>query len=263
MSERSPSTTNYMLGKGKLYLDLLDANGNRTGEIDIGNCPSFAITPSVETLDHYESMGGIKEKDKSVDTTAGFTAKFTTDEYSRWNLMLAILGTSEGTFSQGTGHQVNESAMVYINKWTKLERRNVHSLVVTNEGHTTTYEEGTDYEVDKTVGRIKALSGGSLSGGQTVHVDYNYDATQYSTLSAMEDSSLEVFVRFVGDPQVGPTYEIEIWRGKIKPAGDINMISEEWATMDFEIELLKDATNHASDPWFKIYDTSQNDSAVS
>jgi len=260
---RSPSTDNYLLGKGKLYIDLLDSSGARTGEMDIGNCPAFAITPTIESLDHFESMSGVREKDKSVDVSAGFTAKFTTDEYSRWNLMLAIFGTDEGTFSQGTGHQINESVTATIDRWSKLLRRNVHTLVVTNAAGTVTYTEGTDYSVDQFVGRIKPLSGGSISSGQALLVDYNYDATQYSTISAMESSSIEVFVRFVGAPQVGPHYEVEIWKGKIKPAGDIGLISDEWSSMDFEIEILKDAANHPTEPWFKIYDTKVNDSAVS
>lgn len=264
MSERSPSTENYLLGKGKLYIDLLNpTTGVRTGEIDIGNCPAVALTPNVESLDHFESMAGIREKDKSVDVSAGFMAKFTTDEYSRWNLMMAILGTSESTFSQGTGNQINEPVVMAIDRWMKLLRRNVHSLVVTNIAGTTTYTLTDDYVVDTAIGRIKAVSGGAISGGQTVHIDYNYDATQYPTLSALQSSTIEVFARFVGAPQVGPHYEIEIWKGKIKPAGDISLISDEWSSMDFEIEILKDAAGHPSEPWFKIYDTKTNDSAVS
>lgn len=263
MAERSPNVENYMLGKGKLYFDRFDADGASTGEMDLGNVPDFSLTLSIESLDHYESMSGIKEKDKSVDVTVGANVKFTMDELSRWNLMIAINGITEGTFSQGSGHQVNEVITAHLGKYSKLSRRNTHDVVVTNTAGTVTYTETTDYTVDRSSGRIFVTETGSITDGQTLHVDYLYDDTTYGQLIALEDTSVEGSLRFVGDPAVGPKYEVEIWKVKVKPTGDLKFITDEWATIEVEGEVLKDASGHPTMPWFRMLDITTNESAVS
>ena len=264
---RAPSVDNYLLGKGILYVDLLDADGGRTGEIDVGNVTEFTITPTVESLDHYTSRSGIWEKDLTVDTSLALMAKWTTDEYALWNLMLAVLTTSVQTFSQGTGHQVNEPVVMHIDRWMKIGGddggRNIHDVVVTNTAHTVTYVEGTDYELDRTVGRLKGVSGGNISEGQTVHVDYNHDATQHSYIRGGENQSINAFLRFVGDPAQGPVEEAELWKVRVKPAGDIGFISEEFSTLQFEGEIQYDIAGHPTEPWFRVMDRTTNDSAVS
>lgn len=262
MARTAPSTDNYILGKGKLYFARM-VSGVNTGEIDLGNTPAFTLTPAIETLDHFSSMEGLKEKDKSVDVSIGYTGKFTLDEYSRENIMLAIMGLTESTEAQATGHQVNEPVTARLDRYVKLGKRNVAVLKVTNIVGTTEYTETTDYTVDTTVGRIKAVRGGAIADEQVLHVDYTYDATTYPKLSAVQTSSIEGLIRFVGDPDVGPKYEVEIWRAKLKPTGDMSFISEEWGQIEFEFEVLKDETNHPSDPWFLMYDTTTNDSALS
>jgi len=263
MTYRSPNVENYILGKGKLYFDRFDDAGASTGEFDLGNAPDFVVTPAVETLDHFESMAGIKEKDKSVDISVGFTCKFTLEEYSRWNLMLAIMATNEGTYSQATGHQVNEAITAHSGKWTKLTRRNVHDCVVTSVNGLVTYTATTDYLIDQATGRLFTVEDGSIADAQALHVDYLHDSTTYGKLSAMEDSTIEGSLRFVGNPSVGPKYEVEIWKVKIKPTGDVKWISEEWSTIEVEGEILKDAANHPTEPWFTLLDTTENESAVS
>jgi len=264
MSRFGPDTDNYILGKGKVYFDRLDSDGNRTGEIDLGNTPAFTLTPSIESLDHYESMSGIREKDKSVDTSIGFTGTFTLDEYARENLKLALMNDGgEASYTQVTGHQTNEPITARLGKWVPLSKRNVHAVNVTDSTGTVTYVADTDYAVDASIGRIRAIPGGSISDAQALLVDYNYDATEYPKVSALSDSTIEGYVRFVGAPAVGPTYELEIWRVKIKPSGDIPWITEEWGQIPFEMEVLKDAENHPSEPWFILIDKTTNEATQS
>lgn len=96
----APSTGNYMLGKGVLKFDRFDSDGLPTGIRDLGNCPNFSLTPTVETLDHFSSREGLKKKDLSVTLSAGLTAKFTLEEYDKQNLAMALLG-------EVSGHVVN------------------------------------------------------------------------------------------------------------------------------------------------------------
>lgn len=68
-----------------------------------------------------------------------------------------------GTFQDLEGYDVDDSETVYwYNK---------------TSGQNETLTEGTDYEFDYTEGRIKFLSGGSVSSGEDVYVSYDYQAT--------------------------------------------------------------------------------------
>lgn len=92
----SPNIANYRIGKGIVSFKL-------TGGVDrdLGNCPSFAYTPTVEKKDHFSSREGIKKKDKTVITQVGATIKFTMDEITGDNLAIFALANTESS-SDGT-----------------------------------------------------------------------------------------------------------------------------------------------------------------
>ncbi|OGK08974.1 MAG: hypothetical protein A2Y63_05645 [Candidatus Riflebacteria bacterium RBG_13_59_9] len=92
----TPSTANYIIGKGILSFDRWDQDGLPTGMRDLGNAPNFTITPTVEMLDHFSSREQLKKKDLTVNISAGLTVKFTLDEFDKENLAIALFGTVSG-----------------------------------------------------------------------------------------------------------------------------------------------------------------------
>ena len=40
----------YQIPRGRVYIDLYDANEQLTGEIPMGNCPGFTLTVAAEKL---------------------------------------------------------------------------------------------------------------------------------------------------------------------------------------------------------------------
>jgi hypothetical protein len=211
MSKTSPDVSNYLLGKCVVYFDRFNSAGAQTGEMDLGNTPNFSITPNVESIDHFSSREGLKKKDKSVDTGLGYTAKFAADEFSRDNLNLFLLGDgTEGSETQNAGAVGNEAVTARHDKWVKLTYRSVSNVVITNSTGVTTYTEITDYEIDYATGRIKALSTGSITDAQALLVDYHYASVTYPTIAAGMTSTIEGYLRFIGNPEVGPKYEVEV-----------------------------------------------------
>ena len=57
---------------------------------------------------------------------------------------------------------------------------------------TTTYTEGTDYVIDYVHGKIMALTGGAITGGAVLHVDYTYDAIGKGELAAIERAKIQL-----------------------------------------------------------------------
>lgn len=99
MPALSPNTSLYQLGKGILKIGLWSGTTAPTypGDYtDVGNCPTFDVEVTEETLDHYSSRAGTRVKDKTVILETGYTVTFELDEISIFNLKMYIKGTQTG-----------------------------------------------------------------------------------------------------------------------------------------------------------------------
>ena len=256
MSQPAPNTLNYLVGKGKVYFDRLDADNNPTGELDLGNDPIFALTPENEMLEHYSSMGGVKVKDVSAIISTDLNLKFTLDEINICNLVLALMGDDVEFINQGDGNELDENITARVGRYVKLLRRKITpgTVQVTNQTGAVTYVLNTDYRIDFDVGRIFTIVGGAIADGQTILVDYTYESASYPTAYPATRPRVEGLLRFVGNCTFGYDYEIVIWRVLLTVSGDINFISDEWAEIEFTGEVLDDSTNHPNNPYGMVID---------
>ncbi len=122
---------------------------------------------------------------------------------------------------------------------------------------TTTYVAGTDYEIssalkDNEIGRIKVLAGGSITDGANIHVTYGYTAAAYEQINAIAETAIEGRLRFVSDNPVGENYEIYYHHVSLTPDGDVSNIGDDWSSLSFSGEVLKDETNHPSKPYYVV-----------
>jgi hypothetical protein len=123
---------------------------------------------------------------------------------------------------------------------------------VVDDGAAGTYVINTDYRVDKVTGRIFIVDGGGIAAGDTIYIDYDYKAIEYDMVKAFIQSEVKGFLRFVGDPAVGPAFEAEVWKCTIVPEGDIPFLSDDWGTINFTVTIEKDEADHPTDPYFHI-----------
>lgn len=97
----SPNVLNYWIGKGVVEIKVEGDDEYR----HVGNVPEFEWTPTIDKLDHFSSMEGVRSKDKTVVLTKAATLRMVLEEGTAENLALALLGT----ISQNTaGHNVIE-----------------------------------------------------------------------------------------------------------------------------------------------------------
>jgi hypothetical protein len=88
-SLNSPNTGNYRVGKGIITF-------KREGELDfahMGNAPAIEFTPTIETLEHFSSMEGVRSKDLEIVLEKGGELVLTLEEWTAQNLALALLGS--------------------------------------------------------------------------------------------------------------------------------------------------------------------------
>lgn len=114
------------------------------------------------------------------------------------------------------------------------------------------YVAGTDYTVDAARGRIKILDGGAIVAADDIEVLYHNATASYKKVKILKDTTLEGRLRFIGDVPVGNNAELEIWRASLTPTGDTALIGEDWSTLGFEGEILKDELGHPESPYMDL-----------
>jgi len=132
-------------------------------------------------------------------------------------------------------------------------------VLVQDETDTVTYVAGVDYEIsaalkDDKIGRIKVLEGGAITDDETLHVTFGYADMTYSVIRAMVNTQVEGSFRFVSDNPAGGQRELSIWRVSLTPSGDTAFIGEDWSTLGFAGEILKDEVGHPGSPYMDIID---------
>ena len=130
-------------------------------------------------------------------------------------------------------------------------------ILVQDATDTTTYVAGTDYEIDITlsddkIGRIRIIETGSITAAEVLHVTYQYDALSWTQISAFANTQVVGKLRFVSDNPAGLQQELEVWSVSLVPAGDTALIGDDWSTLGFTGEILKDETNHPLSPYMNI-----------
>lgn len=126
--------------------------------------------------------------------------------------------------------------------------------VVVSDGELspTIYTAGTDYSVNAVRGQIKILTGGAIVDGDALSVSYSCGTATYKKVKILLNTTLEGRLRFIGDVPIGVNAELEIWRANITPTGDTALIGDDWSTLAFEGEILKDEAGHPESPYMDI-----------
>jgi hypothetical protein len=83
---------------------------------------------------------------------------------------------------------VDEVLVADHGAWVSLANKVLRfgTVVVTNAANSTTYGEGTDYVIDYIEGRVMALATGTITDGQSLRVDYTYDAIRRGEMAAIK-----------------------------------------------------------------------------
>ena len=251
----APNPGNLLLGRGKLYFDrFLTNTTTKTGELDMGNVTSLEITPTVQIKEKYESMDpasllyarGVTRQDTKV--------KVTGDEFSLANLAVAILGTQaqlvQSSVSTVTAGAVAPTTAVN-GAWYPTGYRNI--TVTDAKMGSTAGVLGTDYNVDAVTGRIQVFTTGAWSAmSAAITWDGSAAATTYNIVQGSTVGTVDGYLRFIGAPIKGPTFEVECWHVSFTPTGNLGFIADEFGNWTLEGLLIADQINHPTEPVYHV-----------
>lgn len=109
---------------------------------------------------------------------------------------------------------------------------------------------------DNKAGRFLVMAEGTMPNDVTgvtgVYVAYYVVGGTFTKVKAFTKSSIEGFLRFISDNPVGTQQELKVWKVSLAPTGDTAYIGDDWATLGFTGEILKDETGHPDSPYMDI-----------
>ncbi len=256
----APNGANVLLGRGKLFGDRLSlVNGIyvRTGEFDLGNCTSVEITPKLNTKELFESMDTASALYSRAVINQTHSLKITGDEYSLFNLANALSGTQGSISVTGATVSGTPGETVTTNPvggaWYSLQYRQV-SAVVLKLG-ATTLVAGTDYTLDAARGRVHIIPGGAGAAAGTLTAGYTYASYSFNTVQGGTLPGVDLFIRYLGNPIKGPTFEGEFWHVQFIPTGALGFIADDFGNWTIEGMLIADPIAHPTEPLYRLIQT--------
>lgn len=252
----TPSPQNYTLGKGILYFDKYNPSTEKhEGARDLGNSPEVSMSVAPEKLEHFSSRGGLKVKDKTVVSEMAMSISFSLDEPNTENLALMFMADQESVSQAAATAAEVDIANPNKGRYYNLNHKAIEAEsveVVDNETSPVTYTEGSDYTIDYDNGRIFIPYDSTITNAVTLTITYDAAAKEYVKLKALNQTEIEGRLRFMSDNPVGDNYDMQAWRVSLTPSGDLGLIGEDWMTLSFEAEVLKDETGHPDSPYMDI-----------
>ena len=235
---------NYTLGRGKLYFD------DGTGQRYIGNTPEISLSSEQESLEHFDSDNGVKQKDASILLSLARSGSFTTDHISPDNLAMFFLG-SASVVTAASATAVVDNAIVDV----KLGRRyqigvttstpagvrGVTNVVV--KVATVTKTLNTDYTLDEATGGVIPLVGGTIVEGDDLAITFDQSAVSYNRVISGGSSTIVGSMLYIATNPEGEKLDYFWPKVELKPDGDYTLKGDDFQQISFQFEALKKDDN--------------------
>lgn len=245
---------NYTLGRGQVHFARFKT-GTQTpdGFFYIGNTPEFSLTIESETLDHFSSDEGIREKDDSVPLEVNRTGSLTTDNIDPKNVALFFFG-QDSTVTQASVASATETLE-------GIRAGHSYKLGATTSNPTgymgiattgfavkigvTPLVVDVDYTMDFLNGIITFLEGSLLAvDAADVNVTYAVaGSTRERVISGSEP--VEGAMMYVTKNPKGSDAVFYMPYVKITPNGDYALKGDEWQQIPLSLEILKPTVGEA------------------
>ena len=248
---------NILIGAGELYIVELDADDEIIGERYLGDSISGSISAEIEGVTVYSGDGaiGVKLVDSTERITRNFS--FTLQDINAETLRLLIMGETATQIDAAVA-VTDEVHKGFHDAWRKLGIDPVNKpagvravstsgFVVTSSDGGTTYAAGTDYELDANEARFRALSGGSITDGETLKVDYTPTAGSFDIIKSGENKQVRAGLRYIEQPVTGKGHDYYAPLCMLRPAGESTFKAEGRQTRQ-TIQIAGNVLQPASGP---------------
>lgn len=226
------------IGAADCYIDVLTDTGERTGLELKGNCTAFVPKPDSQreeqTATGKTNYGQVLA---SVTLPKPMTAKISFNQLDQALFAAAFFGTNS-VLTQAADPLVDHPVTTIEDRWVEIGKLKISNVVVENTAGSVTYVAGTDYEVNLTMGMIKAIKGGAIATGGDVHVSCSCAAITGTRMKAMTKSNVRIRVKIDGQNYAdGREFIGDVYQMRLSPTTDFSLVGSGFVEASFEGSL--------------------------
>lgn len=113
-------------------------------------------------------------------------------------------------------------------------------------------------DVDIRGGIINIPTSTSIPANSEVRVSFHVPKMKAPKIMGGTTGKIERGLVFIGDPNLGPCYNMECWKVAIKPNGDVGLIGTDFGSFTLDCTLLSDRANHPKEPLYTMTKVKSN-----
>jgi hypothetical protein len=242
----APNTNLVGLGRGILYIDRFDADGNLQGYNDAGEVDNFSLEPNVEKIQLYSSRSGIATLAAEAVKKSEWKVSISGYSVSKANAGLILMGTA-ADFTQSSGTATDSalatSAQAREGGIYETGKRNI-TVTGVKQGATTLVVDDDYTVIDASAGLIGIPEGSQVTtGGGALTWSGSYAAIvagDLTVFNAGTQSEIGCKLRFIPDNPIGPGMEVVCFNAALTPSGSFGLVSEDWIKFNLEGLLQTD-----------------------
>ena len=233
MSGRDLHESNIVVGAGEVYIDLLDADGNLTGERYVGDSIGASITIGTERSSIFSGDGAVAQELVNLTRSVTRSMALTLHDMTAANWALFIVGETQATTLAATA-VLDEELTVLRGHWYQLGQTAANPLgawagaalgttdPVTDDAGTPVAIVKTDnWEFDTDTGRLYILPNATgIADGAVIHVDYTPVAAMGTAAKTGDAKTVFGAVRYLEEAASGEGRHIYARRCAIAPGGE-------------------------------------------
>ena len=238
---------NLAIGKGELWFAPFKTGTQEPdGFYFVGNCPEITLNREADLLPHFSSTAGFRRKDEEITIESRMTGSITCDDVRPQTAALFLMGQEVTlTVASATGlttvivgarkgrtYQVGETA-----GQPSGARQITGVSVFLTATPATIYTLGTDYTVDLELGLVTILTGGAIAENANITVEFDQAVHTRQQVIA-SDNEAQGALKYISYNPIGRRLDYFMPWVKVRPNGDISLISEEWMTIPLTVEAL-------------------------
>ena len=240
--------TKLTVGRGRLFIDVLNTAGATQGALFAGTVDELSITPSSDFIEKRSMIDPTNSLLSRVETTRTMELNITAAEWKKEVLGLGLDATV-AEYTQAATPVVDETWTISSKKdrwyFPPNGQRKIGSVTV-KVSPSTVKTEGTDYVYDIETGGIYIIPAGSIADGSTLLMSYT--PTLLSAGSGITQLNIGAAgtqlaeVRFVADPLVGAIHELLLYKVHFAASDLVSFLGQEYGTVSLKGLLLEPVT---------------------
>jgi hypothetical protein len=238
---------NVFIGRGKMRFDRFTAAGLSTGLRFLGNGNSLTIATEDEVKELLDSTTAGSNILKQALIRRKVTVSIALNEETYENLAMSTMG-DESYYAARAGGAVTayDLGIAYTDRFYKFTDDGpiAASPAPVIKMGSTTITAVTDYTLDLARGTVYIIANGTTTplanGTNKVNVAYTTSAIVVSTNKKVIGGSanlIEGMFQYIPDSnQVGPKWDVDVWRIDFTPDGEFGLISDDFG--EFKLKGL-------------------------